>query len=96
MSYSDLVYQLGQRYTQVMQQNPDEQYPQITGNLSDLLDNNALNDLPPLQGEYRIAYYDSDGSNHLLEVSFGLGTYEAVGKPVAHPPFYDSSASWKA
>jgi hypothetical protein len=81
VSYSDLVYRLGRRYSQARQQNPGVEYPEISGNLSDLLDRTALNDLPPLQGEYTIAYYDNHGTNHLLRVYFEAGTYEACGTP---------------
>ncbi|MBZ0277112.1 MAG: hypothetical protein K8I60_13260, partial [Anaerolineae bacterium] len=70
------------------QQNPNIEYPEISGNLSDLLDRTALNDLPPLQGEYTIAYYDNQGTNYLLHVYFEEDTYEATGTPLRRSFIY--------
>lgn len=81
MSYGDLIYKLGKRYSKEREQHPEEEFVYFSGQLSDLLDETALQSLPELEGEHVIAYRGSDGANHFIRVYFDDHTFEAEGTP---------------
>ena len=77
--YADLVYRIGKRYSKEREANPDKEYPYFSGQISELVSVEVLEQLPELQGEYMIAYNDGKGIKHLIRVYFEAGTFEAEG-----------------
>ena len=77
MSYSELVYRLGKRYSAARQLVPENAYPFFSGTIEELIGPNDLE----LQGEKIIAYNGGQGTRHLIRVYFEGGTYEAQGTP---------------
>lgn len=79
--YGEVVYQLGKRYGEERERNPEIEFPFFSGQLSDLVDPVTQAQLPDLQGEYVIAYNDGKGTRHLLHVYFEQGMFELEGMP---------------
>ncbi|NLF75652.1 MAG: hypothetical protein GX573_08140 [Chloroflexi bacterium] len=85
--YGELVYRIGKHYTQERQRNPDVEFPFFSGQIADLVDQDTLNALPELQGEYVIAYKNGEGASHVIHVYFEQGTFEAEGMPLSEDAF---------
>jgi hypothetical protein len=81
MSYGEVVYRLGKRYSQERELNPQVEYPYFHGQLADLVDQKTLTELPELIGEYFVAYNDGQGTRHAIRIYFDNGTFEAEGTP---------------
>lgn len=82
MSFNQLVYQLGKRYSRERANNPAVEYPAFSGELADLLDPAAAQAVSDLHGEYVIAYHDASYSaQHFIRVYIEQGIFEAQGTP---------------
>lgn len=83
MSYNTLVYRIGKRYGQALEQAPETEYPKFIGHFSELLNESEIAELPELSGEYVIGYTNDRGNRHYLRVYFDDNTYEVTGTPMS-------------
>ncbi len=77
--YGKLVYQVGRRYTQELLNNPDIEFPYFSGQISDILPVNLIEELSKLEGEFMIAYSNATGIKHMIRLTLNKGSYEADG-----------------
>lgn len=77
--YGELVYRIGKQYSKERELNPNIEFPYFSGQISELVTDDVLQDLPNLYGEHIIAYNDSKGTKHLIRVYFDDGSFEAEG-----------------
>ena len=91
MSYSKLVYKIGKHYGAMLESDPENEFPQFTGYITDFLDDAERADLPELMGEYVIGYTSLQGVRHYLRVYFDDGVIEVTGTPMSNDDYTLSS-----
>ena len=80
-AFNKVIYRIGKRYGNHLEQVPNEALPHFEGQLSDFLDDTELAAVAGLQGEVVMIYQSLQGVRHCLRVYFEAGTFEVQGTP---------------
>ena len=81
MSFQTLAYKIGKRYGRALDQVSGEEFPELSGHLTDFLTDAEIDAMPELMGEHVIGY-TSQGVRHFIHVYFDERTYEMTGTPM--------------